>query len=649
MTIEYETKKKGFESTSVSTLSSSDSKVALRNIELQDLIANRSTAEQFHEGLLQWVTGIPGCAGACIYQFSAGQLMRTAGNFSGPAFETSDAETNVQQVCQLAYETGKLQSQGLAKVRNVDIVSAPFGLNSLASHGASDTAVATDLVLDHSVDGSGITGTVAAAFVLNQQDSEQASALLLAAAGASLWAAKAQISAAGGNLDLTATTLDLLTSIESSETIQEAAMKTVNGLRERLKIRGMILGLMDRRKKHCQIAAMSGLAEIRATAALNQCIENVFRESISAAAIISCTEAALAETVHSPAHQKLLQLLQVKRVISHPLITADENLVGVWLALEDGLSTEISPPRHAMVAQNLLRVAAPRAASALNVVAQTQSRWWGRPSQRRSWLQTMPKLLLAAAAVTLVLMLPVPYTVHCECSAEPDVRRFIVAPTEGLVEHTLVESGDVVEQGQLLAIMDGRSIRWELAGLTAEKEQASQERDTGLLEGDAAEAQRATLELQRIAAREHLLLQQKKQLDLNSPISGIVLDGHLERVENAPVTIGQAIYEIAPLSPVCVEVAIHQEDFSHVKNGADVVVTFDGLDQEYVGTIQQIHPRSEVIDGNNVFVAEVTLDNEDQILRPGMAGFARVDASTQSLGWSLFHKPWEHFRETLPF
>lgn len=53
--------------------------------------------------------------------------------------------------------------------------------------------------------------------------------------------------------------------------------------------------------------------------------------------------------------------------------------------------------------------------------------------------------------------------------------------------------------------------------------------------------------------------------------------------------------------------------------------------------------------GTNAFIAEVAIDNQDLQLRPGMLGSARITGETHALGWSLFHKPWEHLRNLLPW
>ena len=53
-----------------------------------------------------------------------------------------------------------------------------------------------------------------------------------------------------------------------------------------------------------------------------------------------------------------------------------------------------------------------------------------------------------------------------------------------------------------------------------------------------------------------------------------------------------------------------------------------------------IQPRSVTREKDNVFLAEVPLDNHDLTLRPGMKGHARIRTAKHTLGWIFFHKPW---------
>ena len=57
------------------------------------------------------------------------------------------------------------------------------------------------------------------------------------------------------------------------------------------------------------------------------------------------------------------------------------------------------------------------------------------------------------------------------------------------------------------------------------------------------------------------------------------------------------------------------------------------------GTVERIEPSSTIRDEEEVFIAEVVLENNDGKLRPGMKGSAQVFCKKRALGWSLFDQP----------
>src|SRR5581483_4853647 len=104
---------------------------------------------------------------------------------------------------------------------------------------------------------------------------------------------------------------------------------------------------------------------------------------------------------------------------------------------------------------------------------------WARLVQQAG-LWGWRRLATAAAIASLVLAVPLEYRISCSFTLEPVSRRFVAAPFEGIFEKSLVKPGDMVQRGQLLARMDGREVRWELAGLDADRSRADKSRDSNL-------------------------------------------------------------------------------------------------------------------------------------------------------------------------
>ena len=593
-------------------------KTADSTLELMSLIS-AGARDEVYSNLIGWLSKRRGCAGAGLFVPNQSTVSCVVNSFNGPVFENSELEAAIEEAAQVASATAKTEIKRPAKVRNIAIVAVPVVTN------------------DREV------GALVGAIVADPDAQPDDSFLLTAAAYASLWHANESKQEIRHDLSLTASTLDLVSTIEAADSFSEASIATVNSVRDHLKVRGVVLGLVKGTAQRCHVAAMSGLAEFDTRGALSKTIEDALDESVirDRLSVVPSDESENRDSLLC--HESLRHETQAVRIVSHPLKRNDGHVLGAWIVIED------RPSSKHTASTTLLRAAAPRVAAALALSQRADSALFSNKKRTQNWLQWFSRAAILSVVIAAIMLIPVPYQIQCECSAEPEVRRFVVAPNEGLIERTFVEPGEVVKQGQLLARMDGRDVRWELAGLVAEKQKAEKDHDSRLLEGDVAAAQRAILEFQRIEAREQVLTRQRDQLEVTSPIDGIILDGHLDRVENAPVTIGQALYEVAPIAPVTVEVAISHDEFANVRESDEVVIRFDGIDDDFTGTIERIHPRSEVRDGDNVFVAEVAIANTDAKLRPGMSGYARIKGQTHALGWNLFHKPWEHLRKSLPF
>ena len=175
---------------------------------------------------------------------------------------------------------------------------------------------------------------------------------------------------------------------------------------------------------------------------------------------------------------------------------------------------------------------------------------------------------MLACLCCLVLCLPLKYRVGCDCQIQPVVRRFVAAPYDGKLEKTLVEPGDEVSENQLLAQLDGRELRWELAGLEAELNRAEKSRDAAMAIDEMAEAQQAGLEVERTQLKMQLLQNRLENLEVRSPLAGIVISGDLKKTEGAPLSVGQVMFEVSPLDRMIVEVEIPEREILHVEAGA---------------------------------------------------------------------------------
>lgn len=240
---------------------------------------------------------------------------------------------------------------------------------------------------------------------------------------------------------------------------------------------------------------------------------------------------------------------------------------------------------------------------------------------------------------------PFPHRVSCQNELHPVQRRFLAAPFEGVLESVLVRSGDLIEQDQLLARMDGSLLQLERSGLEAQLAAALKKRDSALASGSIAESQIARSEARRCESQLALVDSKLSRLELRSPIAGVVVSGDMDKVEGARLEMGKSLFEVAPLEKMMVELQVPEADARHIEAGQTARMKFNAYPfRSWEGPIARVHPRSELVGEANVFIAEVELDNQDGTLRPGMKGWGRVAAGWRPLGWIWLHHAWERFR-----
>jgi RND family efflux transporter MFP subunit len=432
--------------------------------------------------------------------------------------------------------------------------------------------------------------------------------------------------------------LELLERIEQAPTLGHACHVLVGGLQGHLNCRRVALGLRPSGKGRCRIAAMSGSARFDRRSPIAQSIEAACDEAIirNELTVWPTTDAA---TRHGAlAHKAVCTTDDAKSAISIPLSDQNGNSIGAIVVLDE-------PDDATQSVSRFLRAAAPSLATSLGVMQRLEGGRLAKFARAtgRVWKSWKGKVALVLIALLLAAMaIPLPYKVNCDCQLEPVTRRFVAAPFEGTLEKALVKPGDMVREGDILARIDGREIRWERASVEADRNQAVKKRDAAQATHNYSEAQIARLEMERLALKLQLLDHHSANLEIRSPVDGVVASGDLDRAEGAPLTIGQTLFEIAPLEKMIIEVSVEDDEISNITKGQKVQVRLDAFPGEvWEAVVTKVHPRSEIRDEQNVFIAEVELDNTAGNLRPGMKGRAKIVTPTRTLGWILFHKPWE--------
>lgn len=201
------------------------------------------------------------------------------------------------------------------------------------------------------------------------------------------------------------------------------------------------------------------------------------------------------------------------------------------------------------------------------------------------------------------------------------------AQMTGTVLRVLVEEGDRVRSGQLMAELDARETtaqleraRAVLANAEAAFERAEQLAASGLSTGAELDAARSAYE---IAKADVEIWQTRLAFSrIDAPVAGVVTVKHVER--GSAVSTNQALFEIADDSLLVVRVRISELDVVHLEPGARAQMRLDAYPEARIeGRIRRVFPSADP--SSRLVPVEVALGRTppDVEARPGF--LARVE------------------------
>ncbi|MEZ6059049.1 MAG: efflux RND transporter periplasmic adaptor subunit [Planctomycetaceae bacterium] len=466
--------------------------------------------------------------------------------------------------------------------------------------------------------------------------------------------------------------IELVERLQSATDIKRGCHRLVDELRLHLQADHVAVGICDPAGSRddrlsapvqspssvvCRVQAISGQPSIDPTSEICRLSEAVLQESVARSAASAWPPGGTGNRHALLAHRQFVDHHRLAAVVGTPLRDGENRCVGAVFAafgnreqsacVQDSVANSPAErPDDVSRASRFLAAAEPMLATTLSLMMRSNEsplRVAANGLRTAFCNGRLRTASVIAGIVLTILLLPMQYNVQCESELQPAERRYVAAPFDGPLEECFVQPGDYVESDQLLARMDGREIHWELAGLKADLGRATNERNSKLADHEFGDAEIARHEVRRLQNRSELLVHRDNNLEVRSPVSGIVISGDHKDAEGVPLETGQSLFEIAPLDRMIIEVAVPEDDVRWVREGQPVSLFLNAMPSaDIAATICRIHPRAELRDNENVFVAEAEIDNSQLQLKPGMRGRAKIAAGRYPLGWNLFHKPVAH-------
>ena len=433
--------------------------------------------------------------------------------------------------------------------------------------------------------------------------------------------------------------LQLIDAISDSKNTTEAAIAITNNLRRLFKANQVAIAQVDVRG-NTKLLAVSDVEKLDAGAANNQWMLSAIKQSSSSATTIAFpNQDATIDAANVLPLKNWCQSSNAPAAISLPMKLDDGSIVGALLVT---LDSEAQLDQQRSYYERMVSLISKQ----FDVVSRAnQSTGELIKSKFKKGKSITSKLVIGALICAGLMAVPVPYRVKCECRLQPTQRRFVAAPYNGILEKSLVEVGQIVKKDQVIATLEGRQLRIELAGLEADFQGAKRRRDSSLAKREIAQSQIAKSEMKGLTSKIQLLNNRIKHLEVRSPIDGVIVAGDMEKAQGAPLEMGQNLFEVAPLETMVAEIGIPESEIHYVDQDDSVALKINSFPyQTWSGKVQRIHPRAEIVADETVFVAEVEIDNTAGELRPGMEGNAKISTRWSPLGWNLFHNAWESVR-----
>ena len=243
----------------------------------------------------------------------------------------------------------------------------------------------------------------------------------------------------------------------------------------------------------------------------------------------------------------------------------------------------------------------------------------------------------ASAGTALLLMLlmlvPVNHRVVASASIEGADRQLMVAPQDGFVASAYARAGDIVEAGQLLAELDKSDLKIERDKWLGELEKTETSQALALTARDRTESGLLLARKTQIEAELALVNNRLQRAEIRAPFNGVLISGDLNQTLGAPVEIGQTLFEIASMEEFRLLLDVSEYDAAQVAEGQTGYLRLSSLPgQRYQTTVKSVLPVAIVRDRRSVFQLEASLDEDSEVLRPGMQGVARITVGKLPLG-----------------
>lgn len=300
-------------------------------------------------------------------------------------------------------------------------------------------------------------------------------------------------------------------------------------------------------------------------------------------------------------------------------------------------------------------------------------RWLGSVTRGRNLSRGAILAVVLCAIVAVLVATPARFQLEAGGVLQPQVRRDVFAPTDGIVRELKVQHADPVSVDDVVAVLQKPQLEFEFSRVageiqTARKRLAAVEASRFSREGAAERANELSGEeeeirelLTSLQAQDKILRDQQAELEVRSPIQGQVLTWNVDQLLQArPVQRGQALLTVGQLEgPWILELDVPDDHIEFVLDAQqqikpDLEVTFilmSSPDVTLRGKVAKVALSAEPDPRRGPMVqVTVALDQAPPPhVRPGAGVMANIDCGERALGYVWFFDLYRSLRTRLFF
>lgn len=442
--------------------------------------------------------------------------------------------------------------------------------------------------------------------------------------------------------------LDLMVLLNEDRSFIKAAMTFCNELASRFRCQRVSLGWLEDR--YVRVRAISHMERFEKKMDIVQALETAMEECCDQDEEIVWPPPPGCDAVYRE-HQRYLKHQGGDNLVSLPLRLAGEPMAVLCC------ERMAEPFRDDEVLG--LRLFCDQAARRLADLHRAD-RWFGARladflDERLSALlrieHTLAKLVAGLGCIGLLVLLfgSWEYRISAPFLLKTDAVMSVPAPFDGYIEESHARVGDLVAKDDLLLTLDSRELLLSQASAEADRSRYAREVEKARAKNAFADMKIAMALEDQAKARLQLIEYHLGNVQINSPIAGIVVDGDLSQRLGSPVRKGEMLYKIALLEKLFVELEVDEKDIHEISEGASGTVAFASRpESKFPIAVQRIEPVAIVRAEGNVFVVRARLTSvPNEWWRPGMSGVAKVSVGERRLLWIFTHRTVDFFRMLL--